>query len=135
MMTPQVGRRVDAPIEVDTNEPSTSTPVCQTTSMSGSELTRLRRAEEGRISPTVSRRTRESSPTASRYFLRSSQSYKSIRTATTKPGVRPAISPMNGRAKQRSRSGNKQSRSGSGGRCVSKARKTERRTKFAADSG
>ena len=63
-----------------------TTPVCQVSHKPGSELTRLRQAEEGRVSPTADGRKRESSsPTAScRYPLRS-------RTRGA-PVVRPATS-------------------------------------------
>ena len=63
-----------------------TTPVCQVSHKPGSELTRLRQVEEGRVSSTADGRKRESSsPTAScRYPLRS----KTRRA----PVVRPATS-------------------------------------------
>lgn len=78
-----------------------TTPVSQATSRPGAELTRLRQADEGRVSPTAGGRRREAAqatPTASRYHLRDTQTRTYRRERAAGPGVRPVTSPLKGRA-------------------------------------
>ena len=78
------------------------TPVCQAISKPDSKLARLRQADEGRVSPTAEGRKREPSPpTASCYFLRSSQTRTCTRVTAAGPGVRLATSPAKGKALRR----------------------------------
>ena len=86
-----------------------TTPVSQATTRPDPELTRLRQADEGRVSPTVVGRRRESSPTASRYYLRDTQTRTYWRERAAGPGVRPATSPAKGTATE-ARSGRRSSR-------------------------
>ena len=75
-----------------------TTPVGQATSSPDSELTRLWQVGEGRIPPTAGGWRRESSPTASRHYLRNTWTriYRWERAAG--PGVRLATSPAMGTA-------------------------------------
>lgn len=85
-----------------------TTPVSQATVRADPELTRLRQADEGRVSPTAGGRRRESSPTASRYLLRSTQTRTYRRETAAGPGVRLATSPAKGTATE-TRSGRRSS--------------------------
>ena len=75
-----------------------TTPVSQATSSPDSELTRLRQADEGRVPPTAGGRWRESSPTASRHYLRNTRTRTCRRERAAGPGVRLATSPTTGTA-------------------------------------
>ena len=75
-----------------------TTPVSQATSRPDLELMRLRQADEGRVPPTAGGRRRESSPTASRYHVRSTQTRTYWRKRAAGPGVRLATSPAKGTA-------------------------------------
>ena len=96
--TKKTSRRGDAASSAIAEDSDCTTPVCQATSKPDLELARLRQAEEGRISPTAGRRTRESSPTASRYFLRNTRARTCWRVTQVGPGVRLATSPAKARA-------------------------------------
>ena len=73
-----------------------TTPVSQATSRPDLELTRLRQADEGRVSPTAGGRRRESPPTASCYHLRNIQTCTYRRERAAGPGMRLATSPAKG---------------------------------------
>lgn len=65
------------------------------------EPTGLRQAEEGRVSPTAGRRMRaRAAPTASRYFLRSTQTPTCAGAMSAGPGMRPATSSMKATARE-----------------------------------
>ena len=98
MATKITSRRGDAASSAIAEDSDCTTPVCQATSKPDLELVRLRQAEEGRVSPTVGRRTRESSPTASRYFLRNTRARTCQRVTQVGPGVRLATLPAKRRA-------------------------------------
>ena len=68
-------------------------PVCRATRQPGSVPAGHRRAEEGHGSPTAEGRTREKSPTASRYHLRNTQARACRRDKSSGPGVRVASLP------------------------------------------
>lgn len=71
MMSKKVSQKRDAaPLDIAEDSNST-TLVCQATSQPDLEVARLRQAEEGHASLMAGRRTSESSPTASCYFLHS----------------------------------------------------------------
>ena len=85
-----------------------TTPVSQATARPDPELTRLRQADEGGTSPTAGGWRKESSPTASCYHLRSTQTRTYWWERAAGPGVRLATSPAKGTATE-TRSGRKRS--------------------------
>ena len=91
--TKKTSRRGDVASSAIAEDSDCTTLVCQATSKPVLELARLRQAEEGRVSPTVGRRTRESSPMASRYFLRNTRARTCRWVTQVGPGVRLTTSP------------------------------------------
>ena len=97
---------------------SSKTSVSLATTGSDSEPTGLRQAEEGRVSPTAGGRRRVlRGPTASRYFLRSTQIPTCAGVSGAGPGLRPATSSTKATASEtrsRLRSSNRAERQTSG---------------------
>ena len=86
-------RRGDASSGNLATKDNSTTPVCQATTGPGLEPTRLRQADEGCVSPTAGGRKRApAAPTASHYFLRSSQAPICAGDTCAGPGMRPATS-------------------------------------------
>ena len=80
---------------------SSTTLVSLATTGTGSEPTGLQQAEEGRASPTAGGQRRvATAPTASRYFLRSTQIPTCAGVSSAGPGIRPATSATKTTAKQ-----------------------------------
>ena len=75
-----------------------TTPVSQATTRPDPELTRLRQADKGRVSPTAVGQKRELSTAASQYYLRDTQTRTYRRERAAGPVVRPATSPAKGTA-------------------------------------
>ena len=86
-------RRGDASSGNLARKNNSTTPVCQAITGPGPEATKLQQADEGCVSPTAGRRKRApAAPTASRYFLRSSQAPICAGDTRAGPGMRPATS-------------------------------------------
>ena len=95
------GRGGDAPNENLTTRNNSTTPVCRATTGPDSELTGLRQADEGCVSPTAGGRKRApAAPTTSRYFLRSSRAPPCAGDTRAGPGMRPATSSITVAAKK-----------------------------------
>ena len=82
-----------APSKSTRNKLHHDSPVCRATRQPGSVLAGHRQAEEGYRSPTAEGRTREISPTASRYHLRNTQARACRLDKSSGPGARVASLP------------------------------------------